>query len=195
MTTARRLLLLAASLGWAATPAPLSSQESPACGVYQADLDSLLPDTSQVMVAYDSTSLATPNFALHAWVGLGLPKAGSDVPLTDSLWQVMRAAHRDRTALPPCLRAGGPVVRVRYDSLRAPFKDRENGWMRFAELFRGAPGLFILGEPLVFGDAQNEAFVYVGRAMHWLGGSGTIYYLRRTGGRWQIHGRHSVWAS
>lgn len=191
----RRFSALLAVLSVLVGASPLHAQESEVCGVYAAVLDSLYQDTTHVLVVYDSTSLATPTFGFHAYSGLGLPAAGSAVPLSDSLWEVMRAEHRDRDALPACIATGRTVVRVPYDSLRAPFRDRESGWRDFAAVFPGARGLALLGHPLFIDPDRREAMVYVGRAFHWLSGSGTIFYLRFADGRWQVHGSHRLWVS
>ncbi len=174
---------------------PLSAQAADDCAIYSAVLDRLVPDSLRTIVTYDSVSLALPRFAFHAWTGRGLPKPGSVVPLTDSVWQRMRATYGQREALPECFGAGRHVVRVPYDSLTAQFKDRENGWNQFHTVFPSSRGFFIVGRPFFPDDDRTHAFVYVAVATHWLAGSGYIAYLRKVDGRWEVVGTHSMWVS
>jgi hypothetical protein len=185
------LVLGLASNAWSV----VSAQEPASCGVYAAALEHLRQGEARMIVVYDSVSLATPTFAFHAWHTRGRPEAGSPVPLTDSLWEAMRSAHRVREALPACFGAGWTVVRVPYDSLRAPFRDREAGWANFGQVFPGAGGFLVVGRPLFINAAGDEALVYVGRAVYWLAGSGTMLYLRRMGGAWRVIATHAMWGS
>jgi len=187
-------LLLSLAVGCVA-PSRGDAQEADVCAVYAAALHQLMPDTVRTIVAYDSVSLALPNFAFHAWTGMGLPKAESKVPLTDSLWQRMRSTYGQREALPRCFGAGKSVVRVPYDSLSAQFKDREKGWDQFHVVFPTAPGFLIAGRPFFLSEAHSEALVYIAVATHWLSGSGIVMYLRKVDGEWVVIGRHSMWKS
>lgn len=190
-----RLALLFSLAMPCVAPSRGNAQEADVCAVYVAVLRQLMPDTVGKIVVYDSVSLALPNFAFHAWTGLGLPKGGSTVPLTDSLWQRMRSTYSQREALPRCFGAGKSVVRVPYDSLSAQFKDREKGWDQFHVVFPAAPGFLIAGRPFFLSDAHSEALVYIAVATHWLSGSGIVMYFRKADGEWVVIGRHSMWES
>ena len=171
------------------------AQDADLCGVYATALKKLVPDSTVPIVAYDSVSLATPGFAFHAYTGMGPPKAGSKVPFTDSLWQLIRGQHRERDALPPCFGAGHRVVRVRYDSIASQFRNRDSGWVNFQKAFPGAQGFYVVGRPYFMNADRSEAMVYIAHASHWLAGSGVVYYLRKSQGVWELVGEHPLWMS
>lgn len=174
---------------------PASAQTDDDCAIYAAALRRIVPDSMATMVAYDSVSLALPGFAFHAWTGMGLPKAGSPVPLTDSLWQRMRGTYAQREALPECFGAGRRVVRVPYDSLIAQFKDKAKGWDQFRAVFPSARGFFIAGRPFFVDDDHTQAFLYLAQATDWLSGWGQMAFLRKVDGRREVIGTHAMWES
>ena len=174
---------------------PVTAQTVDGCAIYAAAVSHLVPDSVGTIVAYDSVSLALPSFAFHAWTGMGLPKAGSTVPLTDSLWQRMRGTYGQREALPDCFGAGKHVVRVPYDSLIAQFKDKEKGWDLFHVVFPSARGFFVVSRTFFMDDDHTQALLYVAVATHWLSGSGLMVYLHKVDGRWEVVGTHAMWLS
>lgn len=54
----------------AAPPTPDPARVADVCGLYTAVLDLRIPDRAPPLVAYDSASMATPGFAIGAWVSV-----------------------------------------------------------------------------------------------------------------------------
>jgi hypothetical protein len=172
-----------------------SAQESEDCAVYAAAMLKLAPDTTKVLVMYDSISLATPQFAFHAWTGMGETKADTGFIVTEALWNAMRAEHKDRIALPSCVQAVRKVQRLAYDSIRAPFKDRDAGWTAFRAAHPSADGFYIFSRVHHPASDPNHALLYVAHASDWLSGGGEILVLTRDKGQWRVTGRRPMWAS
>lgn len=188
---------LSAGLALLVVAVPVRAQDTASCGVYRALLASVAPDTAKPFVVYDSVSLAQPTFAFHAYTGYRLPDSTSGVPITDSLWEAMRAEHHEgsRDALPSCIDEGRRMVRVPYDSLWKLLRGEGGGWDRFYQVFPGAPGFWVLGEPLYLDEQHTRALVYVGNASHWLAGGGLIFYLKKESTGWVVVAQGQTWVS
>ena len=165
------------------------------CGLYEAALRFAVPDSSKRLVIADSNSMGVPQFAFHAWSGMGPPKEGSGMPWSDSTIAQMNVANRPRAELPACVRQRAGVTTESYAALAAPFKDREHGWEAFAAAHPGAAGFLVLSRPLWLSEAHDEALVQVVQAWHWLAGGGRVLYLRRVNGVWGVVTSHQYWVS
>jgi hypothetical protein len=165
------------------------------CAVYAASLAYMERDSTARIVVYDSTSLATPSFAFHAWTGMGPRKSDTGFVVTDTMLQALRAENRNRQALPDCISSTRKITRVWYDSLRAKFTDREKGWDVFKAAYPDAHGFFILSKVYWLASDGTQALLYVARATHWLAGSGQILFLRKRDGRWRVEAYRAVWVS
>ncbi len=66
------------------------------------------------------------------------------------------------------------------------------GWREFYRKYPGAPG-FVAFSRAGFGEGGDQALVYMelGRGGTW--GDGALYVLERTGDRWEIVGKNSLW--
>lgn len=180
-----------------AGPVTASAQESERCEIYAAVLAQVAPlGSSRPVVVYDSVSMAIPSFAFHAWTGIGMPRTESKVPLTPALWEELRGTYRgERESLPSCFGEGRTVIRVPYDSLTGPFADRENGWDNFQRVFPEASGFMIVGRPWMLDGEVPGALLYIGRAVHWLSGTGRMFFLQRIDGKWTVVDSHALWMS
>lgn len=187
-----------AALVWTA-PRGLAAQEAVSppdlCPIYLAAWDEIFGRDTAVVVLYDSTSLATPTFAFHAWVGMRFTEPDSVFTVTDSLWEAMRGALAPRGPLPACLGQQRRVRRAQYADMRAPFRDRERGWEAFVDSFPGARRLGLMSHVLRLGGDDPGVLVYVASASHWLAGGGDLLLLRPRDGRWVVVARKAIWRS
>jgi hypothetical protein len=183
MTTALEAM---AQTDTAASPDP--------CPVYLVAWDDVMSRDSSVIVVYDSTSLATPTFAFHAWTGMP-SSTDSLFPNADSLFQSLRATLAPRRPLPTCLEEQRPARRATYAAMQAPFRDRERGWELFTEAFPGARRLALFSHVLWIAGEQPTAVLYVATASHWLAGGGDLLLLAQRNGRWTVVARKALWRS
>jgi hypothetical protein len=173
---------------------PLHSQNSADCAVYAAALAAVSPDTNRPILVYDSTSMATPSFAFHAWVSVGAGR-DSQFTLPQSTWDSLRADLNRRGPLPECIGASRRVIRLRYDSIYTKFADRARGWDIFHESYPDVAGFLLFGKVYWPDPDGDRALLYVGRALHWLSGAGDILFLKKTDGVWRVEGRRPLWRS
>jgi hypothetical protein len=172
-----------------------ANPDAETCAMYDAAIAKVAPDVSVPMIVYDSISLATPSFAFHAYTGMGAHKVDTGFVVTDSLWEMMRAQHRDRIPLPACFGSNRKVTRLLYDSIRAPFKDRKDGWDTFRKTYPTARGFYIFGRIMRVPGDSNHVLVYVAHAGDWLSGGGEVLILQNVGGVWKVRGSKAIWAS
>jgi hypothetical protein len=183
---------LIALLATAASSAP--AQIADQCQVYAAAITYLEPDSSARLVVYDSTSLGVPQFAFHAWTSMGR-KADTGFVVTDSMFQAMREENRNRRALPECISSSRRTTRLRYDSLRASFGDKQKGWDNFKAAYPGADGFYMFSKVFSLTSDGSQALLYAAHARDWLNGGGRVLFLRKRDGVWRVEAYRYVWLS
>jgi hypothetical protein len=181
-----------------ATAGPTRVNNAPdpdACAIYIVAMRRVIPDSTTVTVVYDSVSIAMPSFALHGVVERGKKMDVASRAFSDSVWNAMRIAHRDRHALPSCVASDRRIVRVSYDSIVSQFRPEEDGWLRFNRTFPQARAMMILGKPLYANPQRTESFLHVAHASQWLTGTGELMQLRKVNGAWEVVASHARWTT
>ena len=75
-------------------------QQDDECAIYAEAIRMLSPDTTKGIVLYDSTSMGVPQFAFHAWTGLGFDPNDAGVAINRDMQAAMNEGMKNRTALP-----------------------------------------------------------------------------------------------
>jgi hypothetical protein len=170
-------------------------QQEEECAIYAEAIRLLAPDTTKGIVLYDSTSMAVPQFAFHAWTGMGYDPKDTGVVINRDMQSAMNEGMKNRKALPACQFTPKGATRVWYDSARALFKDRNTGWDAFRAAYPNTNGFFMLSHVHWLNPDHTLAIVYAARAQDWLGGQGRMIVLSKASGRWVISKSRGVWVS
>jgi hypothetical protein len=87
-----------------------------------------------------------------------------------------------------------PYSLVTRQELDKTFKRGPGGWNRFYKQHPRAAGYWDFSRP-GYNPSEDEAVLYVGHYCGGLCGTGHLYLLRKSDGKWRVVGRSMLWIS
>ncbi len=111
------------------------------------------------------------------------------------IWEDFLGRNQHPVVLRPALHFSVPVVFISKEEINGIFFAQEgDGWERFYNTFPGAQGIMDISQA-GFNPDFSRGLVYAGNQSNYLAGIGHLYFLKKTGGRWQIRNSVMVWIS
>lgn len=190
-----RVAIVISGILSAALAAAPHRQPDDECAIYAEVIRLLAPDTTKGIVLYDSTSMGVPQFAFHAWTGLGYDATDTGVVINREMQSAMAEGMKNRKALPACPFTPAGAKRVSYDTVRLKFADRGKGWDTFRAAYPNTNGFLMMSHVHWLNAEHTLAVVYGAAASDWLAGQGRMIVLSKASGRWVIAKSRVVWAS